>query len=99
MKGDFLTVILSFSFSLSFSISSILLLGVEESLSARSKSKLDYFEFYRTELDKNIEKMGGEGTQKIDQIKNVKLKLKNKSSEAGFEPTPRFQDVISSHTS
>ena len=43
------------------------------------------------------------GKEKCFQSKKKK-KFKNKkkrknSSEAGFEPTPRFQDVISSHTS
>ena len=37
-------------------------------------------------------------------VKKKRKKFKNKtkkknSSEAGFEPAPRFQDVISSHTS
>ena len=31
--------------------------------------------------------------------KKNRMKKEKKSSEAGFEPTPRFQDVISSHTS
>ena len=50
-----------------------LVLGVEELVSAMSKSKLEYFEFYRTELDKNIEKRIQE-QQKKKEIEMKKLK-------------------------
>jgi hypothetical protein len=30
---------------------------------------------------------------------SMKTKIKKNSSEAGFEPAPRCQDMISSHTS